>query len=102
MIDLFSVIAPALDHMQSISCPVLVIAGGDDAIGGRGVAGHRLGSQLGAAGVGVAVTIYDEARNDLFHEINRDEVVADVTAWLLNICRRTPCRCRLTAPTMPA
>lgn len=82
MIDLFSVIAPALDHLGSIPCPVLVIAGGDDAIGARGVSAARLGDKLEAVDVDVAVTIYDGARNDLFHEINRDQVTADVIAWL--------------------
>ena len=57
------------------------MAGGDDAIGARGVSAARLGDKLEAVDVDVCVTIYDGARNDLFHEINRDDVTADVIAW---------------------
>jgi alpha-beta hydrolase superfamily lysophospholipase len=35
-----------------------------------------------AAGVPVDLTIYPDARHELLNETNRDEVTADVVAWL--------------------
>jgi alpha-beta hydrolase superfamily lysophospholipase len=31
----------------------------------------------------VTVTVYDGARHEIFNEINRDQVTADVVNWLL-------------------
>ena len=62
--------------------PILIFNGADDPVGGdaggRALAEHYRG--LGVADV--TYLGYDGARHELFNETNRDEVVADVIAWL--------------------
>ena len=75
-------VAPAAERLGSISCPVLVIAGDRDPAAGMGAHATALAGALGAAGVEVDVTVYLGARHELLNETNRDEVTADVIAWL--------------------
>jgi alpha-beta hydrolase superfamily lysophospholipase len=63
--------------------PLLIMIGSEDPIGGeasvRELAKHYVSrSRLSD----VKVTIYAEARHEIFNETNRDEVVADLIAWL--------------------
>lgn len=62
--------------------PILVFNGADDPIGGA-VGGRALADHYRQVGV-VDVTFrsYDGGRHELFNETNRDEVTADVIAWL--------------------
>ena len=62
--------------------PILVINGADDPVGGE-VGGRSLAEHYRGLGV-IDVTFlgYEGARHELFNETNRDEVVADVIAWL--------------------
>lgn len=63
--------------------PVLLISGDHDPVGqmGRGV--QTVAAQYRAAGLAsVAVILYPQARHELFHEINRSQVFADLAAWL--------------------
>ena len=55
-----------------------------DPVGGKRAAGPRRVAQLHtAAGVkDVTLKIYPGARHEVFNETNRDEVVADLLAWL--------------------
>lgn len=64
--------------------PILLISGSDDPVGGKDAAGVRaVGAQLRKLGVrDVTITIYPGARHELLNETNRDEVTADVIAWL--------------------
>jgi alpha-beta hydrolase superfamily lysophospholipase len=82
LIDLFDVIAPARDRLGAVSCPVLVIAGDHDPSGAMGVHPKTLAASLAGAGVPVDLTLYEGARHELLNETNRDEVIADVVAWL--------------------
>lgn len=64
--------------------PILVISGDQDPVGGAGGAGPQaVGQRYRDAGVqDVTVTLYPRARHELFNETNRDEVTADVVAFL--------------------
>ena len=82
LIDLFDVVAPARDHLESISCPVFVIAGDQDAAAGMGAHATTLADALTAAAVDVDITLYEGARHELLNETNRDQVTADIIDWL--------------------
>ena len=64
--------------------PILLIAGDKDPVGGKAGEGPRtVAEQYRSVGVtDVTVTLYPDARHEVFNEINRDEVTADVLAWL--------------------
>jgi alpha-beta hydrolase superfamily lysophospholipase len=64
------------------SCPVLVIAVDQDPAAGMGAHPTALAEALRAAGVGLDLTLYEGARHELLNETNREEVTADVIAWL--------------------
>jgi len=83
LIDLFDVVAPAIEHLDAISFPVLVIAGDRDSSGAMGAHPKALAAALASAGVSVDLTLYEGARHELLNETNREEVTAAVVAWLL-------------------
>jgi alpha-beta hydrolase superfamily lysophospholipase len=61
---------------------VFVFVGSADPIGGE-AGGRALADHLTALGLrDVAFRAYPDARHELFNETNRDEVTADVRAWL--------------------
>lgn len=64
--------------------PVLFVSGSADPVGGKDAKGVRqVAAQLRKVGVReVTTTIYPDARHELLNETNRDEVTADVIAWL--------------------
>ncbi|MFW6368305.1 MAG: alpha/beta fold hydrolase [Spirochaetota bacterium] len=63
--------------------PVLLLNGGHDPVAGMGTAGARVKTLLTDSGVtNVDTKVYDHARHELFHEINRREVFRDLVAWL--------------------
>ncbi len=63
--------------------PVLMISGDRDPVGRSGAAVNELAARYRAFGLlDVDVRLYAEARHELLNEVNRDEVVRDVVAWL--------------------
>lgn len=63
--------------------PILAMSGDADPIAGGGQLIELLGQRYRDAGLtDVTVALYPEARHEIFNETNRDEVVADVVAWL--------------------
>jgi alpha-beta hydrolase superfamily lysophospholipase len=62
--------------------PVLLIAGEADPVGGMGANVRELERRLRDAGLDTTGRYYPEARHELLNETNRDEVTADVLAWL--------------------
>jgi len=63
--------------------PLLILIGSDDALGGpksvqRLARAYRRRGRL----TDVTVRIYDGGRHEMFNETNRDEVIADLVAWL--------------------
>lgn len=63
--------------------PILLISGDKDPVGDSGKGVKSVAAQLERAGVkDVTVTLYPDARHELLNETNRDEVTADVLAWI--------------------
>jgi alpha-beta hydrolase superfamily lysophospholipase len=82
LIDLFDVLAPAGEHLETIRGPVLVIAGDQDAAAAMGTHATTLAETLRAAGAPVDLTLYNGARHELLNETNRVEVTGDIIGWL--------------------
>lgn len=63
--------------------PVLIQVGSDDTLGGRRSAERLARAYRNRAGIrDVTVRVYDGARHEVYNETNRDEVVADLVAWI--------------------
>ncbi|MFW5470661.1 alpha/beta hydrolase [Knoellia sp. CPCC 206435] len=63
--------------------PVLVFSGSADPVGGGGKGVREVAEAYRSAGLSdVTLTIYPDARHEMLNETNRDEVTADVIAWL--------------------
>jgi alpha-beta hydrolase superfamily lysophospholipase len=64
--------------------PMLVFSGDRDPVGGeRGESVRGLVERYRALGVeDVTLVLYPEGRHEMFNETNRDEVTADLVAWL--------------------
>ena len=87
-VDLLQGVA-ALGHDAALSAmpkdlPVLLASGAADPVGGKAGAGViEVGDQLRRVGLrDVTVKLYPGARHEVFNELNRDEVTADVADWL--------------------
>jgi alpha-beta hydrolase superfamily lysophospholipase len=63
--------------------PVLIASGSDDPLAGGGQLVELLGQRYRDAGLAdVTVTVYPGGRHEILNETNRDEVTADIVAWL--------------------
>ena len=64
------------------SLPILLIAGSEDPLGGE--RGNKLlMNSFRRAGVqDVTLIVYPEARHEVFNELNKEEVIADVIGWI--------------------
>jgi alpha-beta hydrolase superfamily lysophospholipase len=63
--------------------PVHVMAGEQDPVNGQLALVNALVDRLRAAGLtDVTLTVWPDARHEIFNETNRDEVEADLLAWL--------------------
>jgi alpha-beta hydrolase superfamily lysophospholipase len=64
--------------------PLLIQVGSDDPLGGPASAAKLERAYRTRSGLSDVTTIvYEGARHEIFNETNRDEVFADLTAWLL-------------------
>jgi Lysophospholipase len=73
------------DRMAAVrsDLPLYVTVGDADPVNGRLALVHALVGRYQAAGLGdVTLHTYAGARHEVFNETNRDEVVADLLAWL--------------------
>jgi len=75
-----------LDRLSKVpkNLPVLMISGERDPVGGQKLSGMRaVVQQYRQAGLtDITIRTYPEGRHEMFNEINRDEVRADLHAWL--------------------
>jgi alpha-beta hydrolase superfamily lysophospholipase len=63
--------------------PLLIVSGRADPLAGGGELVGLLGRRYREAGVrDVTVSVYDDARHEVFNETNRDEITAEVVSWL--------------------
>ncbi len=63
--------------------PVYIAVGEHDPVNGQLALVQALEQRLTGAGVqDVTLTVYPEARHEVFNETNRDEVESDLVAWL--------------------
>jgi len=63
--------------------PILIMSGALDPVGLNGKGPREVAEGFRSAGVtDLTLTIYPDARHELLNETNRDEVTADVLAWL--------------------
>lgn len=63
--------------------PVLFIAGGEDPVGSCGKGVEQAAKEFKKAGmINVACKIYPGCRHEILNELNKEEVYADVAAWL--------------------
>jgi len=84
MADLFAIVAPAIQPtaLAAITCPIFIISGDRDSSGAMGKNPELLDAALRNAGVTVECRLYPGARHELLNETNRDDVTADVVAWI--------------------
>jgi alpha-beta hydrolase superfamily lysophospholipase len=77
-----SVDADALGSIRA-DLPILLMSGSDDPLSGAMALVELVAQRYRDAGVrDVTVLGYERARHELFNETNRDEVTADLIAWL--------------------
>lgn len=63
--------------------PILVVSGSDDPLAGGGQLAEMLGTRYRDVGItDVDVRVFPQARHEVFNETNRDEITAEVIAWL--------------------
>lgn len=63
--------------------PILIVSGDADPLAGGGALLQVLGQRYRDAGISdVTVKLYPGARHEILNETNRDEVTADIVAWL--------------------
>ncbi|MCW5635072.1 MAG: lysophospholipase [Rubrivivax sp.] len=71
--------------------PLLIASGDADPLAGGGALLQLLGQRYREAGLAdVTVTLYPGARHEILNETNREQVIADIVAWLRARCERTP------------
>ena len=86
-IDLAEGVARSNDRRQVArvrrDLPVLLLAGDKDPSGHNGKGPRAVAEQYRSVGVlDVTCTLYPGARHEIFNETNREEVTADLVAWL--------------------
>lgn len=68
--------------------PVLLVAGEQDPVGGRGKGVRQVAEQLEAAGVQTTLRLYPESRHEVLNEPNKQEVYQEIAAWIDGILDR--------------
>jgi alpha-beta hydrolase superfamily lysophospholipase len=76
------------DSLIRRDLPVLILNGADDPIGGAEGGAARADHYREAGLTDVTFTAYPGGRHELLNETNRDEVTADLLAWLVAVARR--------------
>lgn len=71
------------------SLPVLFVSGDSDPVGGNGRGVMHVYSCFVSSGMrDVTLKLYHDCRHELVHELNRDEICADILDWLNAKARR--------------
>jgi alpha-beta hydrolase superfamily lysophospholipase len=81
--------APENERRVAVGGPLLVIAGERDPVGDFGNAMRELAARYEGYGVRpVTLRLYPHGRHEMLNETNRDQVHADLVAWLEDACNR--------------
>ncbi len=70
-----------LDRMNP-AMPILLMSGAEDPVGDFGKAPKKLYHIYKKRGFDVRLRLYDGARHELIHELNKEQVVRDLIKWL--------------------
>lgn len=62
--------------------PLFVVSGAVDPAGGTACVTEVVGKYLNAGKTDVRFKVYPDARHEILNELNKDEVYADIAAWL--------------------
>ncbi|MFY0535963.1 hypothetical protein [Nannocystis pusilla] len=62
--------------------PYSVVGGDLDPVGGKGRQVQALVAMMRKLGLQVDLHLWPGGRHEMFHETNRDDVVADTTRWI--------------------
>lgn len=77
-----------LEHVPA-DMPICFISGDSDPVGQMSKGVLTVAEQFRSAGLkDVTVKLYHNARHEIFNEMNRDEVIADLSAWLEQTMRK--------------
>ena len=68
--------------------PMLLLAGGRDAVGDNGEASHRMCARLRADGFAVSCKVYAGLRHSILQETGRVQVTADLLDWFASIVEK--------------
>ncbi|MCH5287659.1 MAG: lysophospholipase [Christensenellaceae bacterium] len=74
-----------LSELQRIpkDLPLLIFSGDHDPVGGMGDGVKKIAEEFRQAGLtDVTLRLYPDGRHEMFNELNRSEVYADLAAWL--------------------
>jgi alpha-beta hydrolase superfamily lysophospholipase len=67
----------------AVDVPVLILIGSEDPLGGEKSIELLAGAYAKRSGLtDVKAIVYPEARHEVFNELNKDEVIADLIEWL--------------------
>ena len=67
--------------------PILIISGDNDPVGDNGKGVRKVYERLHKAGVDrLEMVLYEGARHEILHEINRQEVFEDLYEWIVENC----------------
>ena len=67
----------------AVDVPVLILIGSDDPLGGERSIELLAGAYAKRSGLtDVKAIVYPESRHEVFNELNKDEVIADLIEWL--------------------
>jgi alpha-beta hydrolase superfamily lysophospholipase len=82
--------APENERCVALGGPLLVFAGDEDPVGEFGEAMRDLVARYEGFGIGpITLRLYPQGRHEMLNETNRDEVHADLVAWLAaSVCGR--------------
>jgi alpha-beta hydrolase superfamily lysophospholipase len=65
-----------------LDTPIYIFSGSEDPVGGAAGVDRLLAHYAAVGMTDVQHRIYEGGRHEMFNEINRDEVIADLVAWL--------------------
>lgn len=79
--------APRLGDQAAIDAvpdgfPILVVSGRDDPLAFGGALVELVADRYRTAGADVTLSLHDGARHEIFNETNRDDITAELVAWL--------------------